>query len=75
MLKDDLYFYSIIWGEGIKSKEEICKIIWDDPKIKILTILEYEPRNVSELIKIVYSYEYLPFKHHESKLRDLKDAF
>ena len=72
MINDDLYFFSIIWGEGINHKKDIFDMIYEDPKINILTILEFEPENISELIKAIYSYEYLPFEHHESKLRDLR---
>jgi hypothetical protein len=74
VLSKKMYCYFIIWGAGMSKKNELFTEIYDDPDFNILTVLEHKPKSIKDFIKGVYSYEYLPFSHHETKFNHLNDT-
>ena len=74
ILSEKMYCYFIIWGAGMSKKEELFTEIYNDSDFDILTVLEHKPKNIKHFIKGVYSYEYLPFSHHETKFNHLNDT-
>ena len=70
-LKKERYDYFLIWGNGLKYKEEIIEIIRKNPYVEILAIKRYTPKNIAKLVKGVYSYDYAPFKHLRNKTKYL----
>lgn len=71
LLQKESYCYFLIWGPGMPYKDEIFRTIREKPFIEILTVMHYEPKSLDDLIRGVYSYEYLQFEHHKAKLEYL----
>jgi len=72
ILKKYRYDYFLIWGHGMKYRNEIKRIIDDVPEFKIVMEHNYIAKNISDLVKKVYSYDYAPFYHLKSKTEYLK---
>ena len=70
-LKMERYDYFLIWGHGLKYKEEIIEVIRKTPYLKILAIIKHNPKNIVKLVKAIYSYDYAPFKHLRNKTKYL----
>lgn len=70
-LRKDRYDYFLIWGNGMPYKEEILGIIRRKEFLKILRIMDYRPKSIAKFVRRVYSYDYAPFEHLESKTRYL----
>lgn len=66
-IKDVRYDYFLIWGNGLKYKEEIIDILRRKPHLEILKILNHTPKNIKKLVRVIYSYDYAPFQHLKSK--------
>ena len=63
--------YILIWGHGLVHEEKILDILLAEPGFVPLHILRYRPQNIRKLVRAVYSYDYAPFHHLESKTRYL----
>lgn len=70
-LKKSRFDYFLIWGHGIPHLEEILEAIRRERDLEILTILRHRPRNLGKFVRVVYSCDYAPFEHLESKTRYL----
>lgn len=70
-LRKERFDYFIIWGHGLKYKEEIIEIIRNNPHLEILAIKKHNPKSIEKLVKAVYSYDYAPFKHLRNKTKYL----
>lgn len=64
--------YIIIWGHGLKYRNEIIEMISDHPGFNVIKFLYHKPTSISKLIKAVYSYDYAPLNHLKSKTKYLK---
>ena len=73
-LKKEKCCYFLIWGPGMPYKEEIFRMITEKTFIEILTVMHYKPRSLDDLIRGIYTYEYLPFVHHKAKLEYLRQT-
>ena len=74
VLDKKMYCYFLIWGVGMSIKKKLFEEIYNDSDFDILTVLEHKPKKIKDFIKGVYSYEYLPFSHHETKFNHLNDT-
>ncbi len=70
-IKKERYDYFVIWGHGLKFKEEILKIIREKPNLQIIAVKQHSVKNIETLVKAVYSYDYAPFKHLIEKTKYL----
>jgi hypothetical protein len=61
------YDYFLIWGNGLKYKNQILDEIRKDRNFQILMILHHRPKSIKKLVEAVYSYDYAPFRHLKSK--------
>jgi hypothetical protein len=66
------YDYFLIWGNGLKYKNEIINEIQIDSNFQIVKIVHHNPKSIKKLIKVIYSYDYAPFWHLKSKTKYLK---
>src|SRR4030042_1799051 len=71
--------YIIIWGHGLKYRDEIVDKIHSHKDMRIIKTIYHRPKTVRRLVKAVYSYDYAPLRHLKSKTRYLmktpKEAF
>ena len=74
MLENSQVDYILIWGHGLVYKDNIIDVIEAQANLKILKILFYKPRKISDLVKTIYSYDYAPFRHLKEKTRYLKST-
>ncbi len=65
------YDYILIWGNGMPCKYEILKMIENHKDFEILKIIEYEAKDIAELVEAVYSYDYAPIEHLRAKIEYL----
>ena len=63
--------YIIIWGHGLKYKDQIIDKIRNNKDLRIIKTLYHRPRTVRRLVNAVYSYDYAPLRHLRSKTRYL----
>ena len=61
------YDYFLIWGNGLKYRDQIINEIRKDSNFQIIKILHHKPKNIKELVQAIYSYDYAPFCHLKSK--------
>lgn len=66
-LKGERYDYILIWGHGLKYRDQIINILRSQDFLKIVKILSHRPKTARKLVKAVYSYDYAPFWHLKSK--------
>ena len=74
MLENSQVDYILIWGHGLVYKDNIIDVIEAQANLKILKILFYKPRKISDLVKTICSYDYAPFRHLKGKTRYLKST-
>ena len=65
------YDYFLIWGHGLKYKNDILNIIRSQSDLEILKIVAHRPTAIKHLVKAIYSYDYAPYFHLRSKTRYL----
>ena len=70
-IKKERFDYFIIWGHGLKYKEEIIEVIENNPNLEVLAIQKHNPKSIEKLVKAIYSYDYAPFKHLTNKTKYL----
>jgi hypothetical protein len=70
-LKKYRFDYFLIWGNGLKYRDEIIDILRKKPHLEILKILNHTPKNIKKLVKVIYSYDYAPFQHLKNKTKYL----
>ena len=63
--------YIMIWGHGLKYRDEIIEKIRSHKDLRIIKTLYHRPSTVRRLVKAVYSYDYAPLRHLKSKTRYL----
>lgn len=73
-LRKRRFDHFLIWGHGIAHQEEILEHIRGEPAFRILEIRRHAPRNIERFVREVYSFDYAPFEHLESKTRYLLDV-
>lgn len=61
------YDYFLIWGHGVKFRDEILELIRSNRALKIIKILYHAPDTVEQLVQTVYSYDYAPLEHLRGK--------
>jgi len=61
------YNYFLIWGNGLRYKNQIIDEIRKDHNFQIIKILHHKPKNIKKLVHTIYSYDYAPFWHLKSK--------
>ncbi|MCU4165572.1 hypothetical protein [Carboxylicivirga caseinilyticus] len=66
------YDYILIWGHGIKYRDDILSAIRDNENFDIVRIQDHIPRSIEYLVKKIYSYDYAPFEHLKQKTKYLK---
>ena len=71
LLKKERIDYFLIWGNGLKYKEEIIDIIRENSNLEIIAIKKHKVENIAKLVKAIYSYDYAPFKHLRNKTKYL----
>ena len=71
LIKKQRYDYFLIWGHGLEYQDEILNIIKSYHKIDILKVHSYKPKNIKNLVKAIYSYDYAPFHHLKAKTKYL----
>lgn len=65
------YDYFLIWGNGLKYKNQIIDEIRKDHNFQIIKILHHKPKNIKKLVHAIYSYDYAPFWHLKNKTKYL----
>lgn len=63
--------YFLIWANGLRYKDEIIEIIRRKSYLEIIKIHFYNTKNIKNLVKAIYSYDYAPFLHLKSKTKYL----
>ena len=63
--------YFIIWGHGLKYRDEILDTIRNHPGLDIITIRKYRVRNIAEFVRRLYESDTVPFHHLVNKTRYL----
>lgn len=63
--------YVLIWGHGLDHEVGILDMLFDDSGFTPLHVLRYRPTDIRKLVRAIYSYDYAPFHHLESKTRYL----
>lgn len=66
--------YILIWGHGLKYKNQILDIIRNHKDLRIVKLLYHHPGTIKKLVKTVYSYDYAPFYHLKAKTRYLMNT-
>jgi hypothetical protein len=61
------YDYFLIWGNGLRYKNQIIDEIRKDNNFQIVKILHHKPKTIKKLVQAIYSYDYAPFWHLKSK--------
>jgi hypothetical protein len=68
------YDYFLIWGHGMKYKNEILDIIAKENNFEILLIIKHKVKNIKKFVKKVYEYDYVPYSHLIGKTKYLINA-
>lgn len=71
MLNNEKYDYILIWGHGLKYKDEIIELIANRKDFEIIKILFHQPTKIENLVKAIYSFDYAPFEHLKAKTKYL----
>lgn len=66
--------YILIWGHGLLYKNQIIQLIEKEKNLEILHTIYHYPKKISHFIKVVYSYDYAPYKHLISKTKYLNNT-
>jgi len=73
-LRKRRFDYFLIWGHGLPHREAIVEHIRREPRLRILAMRRHVPRDLERFVREVYSCDYAPFEHLESKTRYLLDV-
>ena len=65
------YDYFLIWGNGLKYKNQIIDEIRKDNNFQIIKILHHKPKSIKNFVRAIYSYDYAPFWHLKHKTKYL----
>jgi hypothetical protein len=65
------YDFFLIWGHGLKYKNDIIELIANEQKFEIITIIKHEPKSIKRFVEKVYEYDYVPYFHLKSKTKYL----
>jgi hypothetical protein len=65
------YDFFLIWGHGLKYKNEIIELITSEKNFEIVTILKHETKNIKKFVKKVYEHDYVPYFHLKGKTKYL----
>jgi hypothetical protein len=68
------YDYFLIWGHGIRFRDNILDLIRSHAALKIVKILYHTPETIEQLVHAVYSYDYAPLAHLRGKTEYLKQT-
>ena len=71
LLNDKRFDCIIIWGHGLRYRDEILEMIRSSDGFNIVRIIKYNPKNIKKFINKVYSYDYAPISHLKSKIKYL----
>lgn len=65
------YDFFLIWGHGLKYKDNIIGILAKEKKFEILYIVKHKVNNMKSFIKKIYKYDYVPYFHLKNKTKYL----
>ena len=63
--------YFMIWGHGLKYKNEILSILRNHPDLEIISINKKQIENVPKFVDAIYSCDTVPLEHLKNKTRYL----
>jgi len=73
-LAQSRYDFFLIWGHGLKYKDQIIELIANEKNFEILIITKYQIKNIKSFIKKVYERDYVPYFHLIGKTKYLMDT-
>lgn len=71
ILFDPHYAYFLIWGHGMRYKEEILKAIRAHRSFGVVKIVNHDAEDIRKLVKVIYSHDYAPYWHLKEKVEYL----